>query len=271
MAILRLTLRSQALRASTDVNIIYPLRRQTFGDPEGRKVTYAPIPDKFKVLYLVHGGGDNYSDWLTRTRIADLAEARDLLVVMPSIRDFTSSRADADYYAYLSQELPAYLQRMLPISNRREDTFIAGLSMGGYFSYRIALNHPERYACAGSLSSPLDIVADLRARHTGSRTLVPADSLIGTDREIRFLVERNLAQGNPMPRLFSACGTEDFTYEINCDMRDFFRAKGLDHTYMEGPGVHNWDFWSAYIESLLEWLPVEKLPEAPHHFQKRGK
>ncbi len=275
MVTIQLTMESQALRATTDVNVLYPLKRSFgFGDPEGKTAAYQPLSDRLPVLWLVHGGGDNFSDWVNRTRLAELADKVDLMVVMPSIRDFTSSRRDVDYYTFLTEELPAYIRRIFPASDKREDNFIGGLSMGGYFSYRIALNYPERYSHVGSLSSPLDIVEDLRIRHKGSKTLVEADALIGTDRDLRALVEKNLAAGAELPRMFQACGTEDFTYEINVAMREFFREKKLDLTYLEGPGIHNWQFWDTYIEKLIEWLPLKKAGEpgkpAGHKFQKGG-
>ena len=267
MAVMRVTFRSTNLRTVTDVNIIYPLKKDSFGDPEGRTPQYDLDDNKKCVLWLIHGGGDNYSDWVNRTRISELAEAKNLVVVMPSIRDFTSSRSDTVYYGYLSEVLPAFIRHILPVSEAREDNFIAGLSMGGYISYRTALNNPEKYSCVGSLSSPLDIVADYKARHAESKTLARADSLIGTDKDIYALVEKNLKEKKQIPRMFQACGTEDFTWEINVSMRDFFRSKGLDLTWEEGPGMHCWYFWSIYIEKLLNWLPLSSSEEM-HKFQK---
>lgn len=267
MAIMRLTFRSKMLRMSTDVHIVFPLKRNIFGDPEGREPKYFVSEKKYKVLWLNHGGGDNYADWVYRTRISELAEERNLVVVMATMRDFTSSRGDVDYYGYLTEELPAYIRRILPVSDKREDNFIAGLSMGGYVSYRAALNHPERYACVGSLSSPLDIVEDYRVRHGNSKTLASADSLIGTDKDIYALVEKNLTENRTMPRMFQACGTEDFAWEINEKMRDYFYSRNLDLTWEQGPGIHCWEFWSIYIKKLIEWLPLDKGSEERHKFQ----
>ena len=269
MAVLRLTFRSSALRGTTDVNVIYPVKpkRAGFGDPEGNATFYYPREGKFKVLWLIHGGGDNYSDWVNNTRVRNYAEDANLMVVMPSVRDFTSSRNDVDYFTYVAKELPALIRRIFPASEKREDNFIAGLSMGGYLSYRIALNFPENYGCVGSMSSPLDIVEDLKVRHANSKTLVAGDTLTGTDRDIYALVEKNLKEGKKMPKMFQCCGTEDFTYSINVKMRDFFRSKGLDHDYFESPGIHNWDFWSEYIKKLIDWLPTDGVGADGHKFQ----
>ena len=245
-AIMRLTMRSESLRTVTDVNVLYPLvKKDDRAHGNAFRITCVKHVEPLKVLYLIHGGGDDYSAWINNTRLALYAEKHpDLLIVMPTVRDFQSYRTDMDYYRFLSEELPGYIKRLFNVSDKREHTFIAGLSMGGYISYRVAMLNPDKYACVGSLSSPLDIVQDMIERHIGSRTMRSPEELIGDPfREIRTIVDNNIKNHVVMPRSFQCCGTEDMTYAINCGMRHFFEGRGLDHTYMEGPGVHNWYFW----------------------------
>jgi S-formylglutathione hydrolase FrmB len=63
----------------------------------------------------------------------------------------------ADYFTYIADELPDFLARYLPISRRKEDSFIAGNSMGGYGAFEIAMRRPEQYSAAVSLSGPMRI------------------------------------------------------------------------------------------------------------------
>ena len=211
-AILRLTHRSEALKTVTDVNVIYPLiKKEDRAHGNARYIHCVKHEQPLKVLYLIHGGGDDYSAWVNNTRLALYAEKHpDLLIVMPTVRDFQSFRTDMDYYKYVSEELPAYIGKLFNISDQREHTFIAGLSMGGYLSYRIAMLNPDKYACVGSLSSPLDIVQDMIERHIGSRTMRSPEELIGDPfREIRTIVDNNIKNHVVMPRSFQCCGTED--------------------------------------------------------------
>ena len=84
-----------------------------------------------------------------------------LIVIMPGAE--RSFYADMEhgykYWTYISEELPSIMKSFFPISDKREDTFVAGLSMGGYGAMKLAFNHPERYAAAASLSSAVDPVA----------------------------------------------------------------------------------------------------------------
>ena len=59
-----------------------------------------------------------------------------------------------------------------------------------------------------------------------------------------------------IPKLYLACGTEDFLIEENRDYRDFLTNEMIDFTYIEGPGAHDWNFWDTYIEKVIEWLPL---------------
>ena len=259
-AIMRLTIRSEALKTVTDVNVLYPTLKTTERKGGAVHITTCVRHERpLKVLYLIHGGGDDYSAWINNTRLALYAEKHpELLIVMPTVRDFQSFRTDVDYYEYVSRELPEYIGRLFNISHRREDTYIAGLSMGGYLSYRIAMLNPERYDRVGSFSSLLDIVQDMIERHIGSAEHATPEALIGDPfREIRTIVDNNLKNHIAMPPSFQACGTEDMTYAINCAMRAFFEGRRMDHTYMEGPGVHNWYFWDEYIDKFLDWLPLD--------------
>ncbi len=56
--------------------------------------------------------------------------------------------------------------------------------------------------------------------------------------------------------LFQCCGTEDFLYEDNIRFRDWARELGLELTYEEEPGDHEWGYWDKKIQRVLEWLPL---------------
>ena len=189
------------------------------------------------------------------------------MVVMPTIKEFQSFRVGEeevpDYYQYLAGELPDYIERMFPISQKREDTLIAGVFMGGYLSYRVAMGNSEKYGCVGAVSSPLDIVRDMAAgRYTGSKFMYSSDELNHDPfRDIRAMVENNLEKGVVMPKTFQACGTEDIMYDINCHMKEFFSKRLPDHTYVEALGSHNWYSADMFLEKLLNWLPLQDKEE----------
>lgn len=212
------------------------------------------------VLYLLHGLSDDDSAWCRQTAIERYATERNLAVVMPSCgRGFyTDMQHGPRWYAFLTEELPSLAERLLPISRRREETFVAGLSMGGYGAFKWALREPQRFAAAASLSGSLDIVA------VAQRPDPPPDfGLIFADRDPRggeddlfALLDRYRQLPSAAPRLYQWCGTEDFLYRPNLDFRDAAFDAGLELRYEEGPGDHQWRYWDQQIQRVLDWLPL---------------
>ena len=230
------------------------------------------LPDSIRpgqrvaVLYLLHGLSDDHTMWQRRTSIERYAAAYPLCVVMPNAHRswYTDAVHGGRYFTYFAEELPTLMKAFFPISGRREDTFVAGLSMGGYGAFKLALNCPDRYAAAASMSGALDIVrradnndwADLFADVFGSKDLArqPPHNLLA-------LVERfgvSDAARSTCPKLFQACGTEDFLYNDNQTFRACAEAAKLPLTYMEQPGGHEWPYWDARIRDILAWLPIER-------------
>ena len=113
--------------------------------------------DAAPVLYLLHGLSDDETIWMRRTSIERYAAQYGLAVVMPNgARSYYADMLrGGKYWTYLSEELPKVMQSFFRISDRREDTFAAGLSMGGYGAMKLALHCPERFAAAASLSGAL--------------------------------------------------------------------------------------------------------------------
>ena len=254
MPLVRISYRSDFV-GRKDIAVLYPPKAPNALPFPGKR-TEAPAPP-YPVLWLLHGGGDDFTAWPLNAMFLRRCECMGLMVVMPTIQDFQGWRNElGDFYRQIAEELPEFIGNLFPVSRAREDNFIAGLSYGGYLAYRIALDHPENYACVGSFSSPLDCEADLRERHAGQSGFPSADEIPGSPLDILHTAAVLIESGRPMPRLFQACGTEDFTWRYNLTAREHFRALGCDHTWFEAPGVHNFDFWNLALEQFLNYLPL---------------
>ena len=154
-----------------------------------------------------------------------------------------------------------FITSVFPVSKKREDTYIAGFSMGGYGAWYLALSAPHLYAKAASMSGALDI-AVLYKQATGGAIDNPfpwhdifqnPEALSGSDRDL-FALYGQCRNDNTAPRLYQACGTGDFLYEINRSVKKRMEDMQADLVYEEGPGGHNWDFWDVYIRRILDWM-----------------
>lgn len=229
--------------------------------------------EKFQTLWLLHGGGGNSSEWARMTDIERIALNHKLAVVMPDVgSNFYSDLPNGpQYFKFVADELPAFLRKHFPMSDKREDNFVAGLSMGGFGAAKCAFNYPERYGAVGLMSTgpmnPIQLMkvmehlrADGRVRGDewyqklfGGKDKIPCSC-----NDIWFLLERAVQEKRELPLIYDCCGTEDMTYAGFLAFQRFARRIGLDVTFEEGPGCHDWDFWEEYLHKFIAWLPLLK-------------
>ncbi|MGI6706749.1 MAG: alpha/beta hydrolase [Clostridia bacterium] len=273
MAFMRVNFISESLRRKVTMNAIVPVDKMM---PPG-----APKPEKkpFKTLYLLHGIFGNYQDWVIGTRIERWANEYNLAVIMPSGENGFyvdhPIRGDMKYGEFIGKDLVQFTRDLFPLSDKREDTFIAGLSMGGYGAIRNGLKYAETFGYIGAFSSALILEnakksTDDAPSFMGQRSYYESmfgdlDKLDGSDNDYKGLVLNLKKNGKPIPKMYMSCGTEDFLLEANRDYRDFLNEQGVDLTYEEGPGGHDWDFWDTYIKKFIDWLPLEKDVEVGLH------
>lgn len=263
MALIQVNFMSKSLMRTVPINVILPVDK--FGQPDAVARTDAP----FKTLYLLHGVFGNYTDWVNGTCIQRWAEEKDLAVVMPSGDNmFYVDQTDAHnlYGEFIGSELVEITRRMFPLSRRWEDTYIAGLSMGGYGAMRNGLKYHGTFGRVIGLSGAniidrLDSYKDdtpffIESKKYMESVFGSLDKVKGSDNDLECLAKRAASDGEKAP-VYIACGTEDSLLEINRHLRDTLTKLGFDVTYEEGPGGHDWDFWNRYIKKVIDWLPLE--------------
>ena len=219
------------------------------------------LPDRFlieqesaalPVLYLLHGLSDDHTAWSRRTSVERYAESAGIAVVMPEVQRsfYTDMVYGLRYFTYIAEELPALCRRLFPLSERREATFIAGNSLGGYGALKAALRFPERFGAAASFSGAVDVKKRFDA-HRGefqainNGRLKPEDDLFVLSEQIDPAAS---------PRLFMTCGLSDFLLTDNRQLRDRMISRGLPLSYDEQEGGHDWEYWDNRIGELIPRL-----------------
>ena len=252
MALIKCSFYSETLGMSTEFNAILPQNTKSQIGMKGKENS-----GEAPVLYLLHGMSDDHTIWCRRTSIERYVSELGIAVIMPCAgRSFyRNCNPQMRYWDYLSEELPQLVRKFFHVSDRREDTFAAGLSMGGYGAFKLAFNHPERFAAAASFSGSfenrwLEDANPVEYHYIfGNR-----EDLKGTEDDLPGKAKELAESGKPMPRLYQACGTEDFLYSVNVEYRDMLKNLGYDLTWNERPGVHCWDFWDVEIQTALKWM-----------------
>lgn len=202
----------------------------------------------YPVLYLFHGMGNNHAQWTGYTNAELYAEERNMAVVMISAENKSYVNVAGDrFYDFIEDELPDFICGMFPISRRPEDTYIAGLSMGGFGALVHALSHPEKYCAFGAFSAAIQLNPAMLA---GGE-----DKGINPDYDPETLADRLIEAKKAFPKAYIACGQEDFLYEADKAFKDKLVKAGVDVTWDELPGYgHEWRFWNLQIEKFLIFL-----------------
>ncbi len=255
MAHLRCDFFAESLTLSTSMTVILPERA---AGQIGMGGAHADAPPP--VLYLLHGLSDDDTIWLRRTSIERYVASLGLAVVMPQVhRSFYADEVYGErFWTFVSEELPAVVQSFFRVSVAPADTYVAGLSMGGYGAMKLALRHPDRFAAAATLSGALDFasaiegVGDDISRRSMITRIVGDGGMAGTDDDLFHLIETAVPAN--LPPLFLTCGQDDPLVDAN---RRFVQAcsdRGVDLLSSFAPGTHEWGYWDAHIQQVLAWM-----------------
>lgn len=278
MSVLQYTFESDCLKSNTQITVILPDKprqltpTQFYGN--GRK---------YKVLWLLHGTFGDHTDWLRKTNIEMYATERNLVVVMPSALNSNYSNWN-DYmlgfkmYDFLTEELMPLIYGWFPVSDKREDNFIAGLSMGGRGTIKYAVNHPEKFAAAAVLSAtPMDMSSMgpdnespmLNTNNERVRTTLAnaggLEAFLNSNENVWAILDR-LAQTGTLPRLMFACGQEDeLLYKAYRIFQKHAQEIGLAAHWFELPGYkHEWRFWDLAIQEALDFFGLDERGGNPY-------
>ncbi|MDD3243937.1 MAG: alpha/beta hydrolase family protein [Eubacteriales bacterium] len=261
MALLHADFFSDALGMCAEMDVILPEETKGQIGMEGRAGS-----GKYPTLYLLHGMSDDHTIWQRRTSIERYVADKGIAVVMPSthLGWYTDMYYGFDYWTYISKELPQICRSFFPnMSTRREDTFAAGLSMGGYGALKLGLGASETFGAVAALSAATDVVKRCQTTDLGREDYFlsifgPKEQVKGSDNDLWALADRLAASGKEKSPIYMWCGTEDSLLEENHRLRDHLQTRGFDVTYEESTGDHSWGYWDAKIQTVLNWLPIDR-------------
>ncbi len=222
---------------------------------------------KTKVLFLLHGYSGGCRDWLLGARVTDLATKYNIAIVMPSGDNsfyLDGKGVGRAYCQFVGQELVDYVRSTFGLSAGKEDTYIGGLSMGGFGAIHTGLTYPNTFGKIMALSSALiihkienlkegfkDTIADYEYYTSVFGDLSKlSHSVNNPEVLIKELKEKNQA----IPSIYMACGTEDFLIKENREFHQFLQKEKVPVTYIESPGAHDWNFWSQHLEPSIQWM-----------------
>lgn len=255
MALIHVSLYANTLKRNTEFHVL---------TPDGRAPGFLRTAP---VLVLLHGWAGNHHDWLLGSDLSRHVQERGFVAVVPSGGNhfYLDDEEMEEYHSrWLAEELPSALETHFGIVWDRRRCYLGGYSMGGYGALRNGLAFPHRFGGAIGLSSAL-ITAEISKLQPGERTPYAGyayyrqvfgdlTTLLGSDRDVEALAARVASGAGPLPRLYLACGTDDFLLEPNRSLQRRLEHLGLPHLWLETVGGHDFAFWNAQLAQAVAWM-----------------
>lgn len=216
---------------------------------------YVSQKGSFPVLYLLHGAGGDYKDWVSKVpAIKEYADKYNIIIVCPD-GDVTSWYFDSPvddkmkYETYISKELVAAIDKGYNTRKDRNGRAITGLSMGGHGALYLAFKHQDIWGAAGSMSGGVDIRPfpanwDLSKRlgeYADHQEFWETNTVIN----MVYLLKRDHL------KIIFDCGIDDFFHDANSRLHAKLVERNIPHDYIERPGKHNWEYWANSIKYQL--------------------
>ena len=267
MAWLQMDFASPSLNRLVSANVIIPA---------DMRLGPQPVIDKpFKTLYLLHGYSGDWTDWITGTTLMEMAQLNNLAVVMPSGENsfyVDIERSGRLYSTFIARDLVDFTRKIFPLSHKREDTIIGGLSMGGYGALYNGLRHNDVFGHVIALSSAL--VVETAVTSTDEPNMMGTNrgyfedvfgdlgKVMESDKNLEVLAKEVKNSGSPLPDLYIACGYNDMLVYSNRKLSNYLNEIGYGHVYEEGAGTHDWVFWNSFLKRGLDRLNLAPEMEA---------
>ena len=261
MAWLQMNFASESLKRLVSANVIIPA---------DMRLGPQPVMEKpFKTLYLLHGYSGDWTDWITGTTVSEIAQRNNLAVVMPSGENafyVDIEHSGRLYSTFLAHDLVNFTRKIFPLSHKREDTIVGGLSMGGYGALYNGLKHSDVFGHVIALSSALVVESavsstdepNMMGTNRGYFQDVFGDltKVMETEKNLEVLAKQVLDKGGDLPDLYIACGYNDMLVYGNRKLSKYLGDIGFNHVYEEGAGTHDWGFWDGFLKRGIDRLKL---------------
>ena len=209
------------------------------------------------VVYFLHGMGSSQKRFREYTAANRYAMDNHLAIVYISapMSFYSDMKHGMKYYTYITEELPVFLKSAYNLDFPREKTFLAGLSMGGYGTLKIGLNHPEMFGAIAPFSAPTNMrqMKDrLKERPVG--TVSTYINVFGEDLDMQdtddpwYLIKKvSELPAEQQPRIRLMCGKQDELANIYLQNVEFDKYASTlplaDYKFMSWKGGHEYMFW----------------------------
>ena len=257
MATLHLNFRSDSISRS-----VYPVA--FLPDYNG----FNDVKPPYRTLYFLPGYSGGGLETATFTNFAMYSALYGVAIILIDGENsfyLDDEQRGAKFSQYAGKEIVEATRALLPLSHKREDTYIGGISMGGYGALINGLRYADTFGKIAMLSPALEM--HRRQRENPELCPIPLgelegaigkeETLIGTYKDPHFASKKAIAEGK-LPEIFLGCGKQDeLVIAASRRYKAFMEEQGHPITYYEREGLHDHTFWKQALTPLCEFLNGE--------------
>ena len=257
---IRATVKSKMLMRATDMHVFLPFH-------DGYPDTKAPFP----TLYFLPGYSANTEEIATCLPMRQMCAKYGMaIVIVDGENSFYSDHPERAtmHGSFVREELVEITRGLFPqLSKKREDTFIGGISMGGYGAAVHGMKANETFSKILMLSPAIDVEQLFEVKLEGEKVFSGSmlDTMLFGKKafDASFMNPRKAvadlkAAGEKIPKMYMCCGKQDvLVYDACVSFRDYLKEQNVPLTYVEGDGVHMVPYWDEQLEACFEFLKAE--------------
>lgn len=269
MAMIQGSFLSTCLKRNIHFNAIMPI------DPMFPGAVRLPL----KTAYLLHGYSGSCDDWFTRHSLGELSQLNNLAIILPDSENhfYVDDAQRSDMYGeFIGRELIDFTRKAFPLSDKREDTIIGGISMGGYGSLRNGMKYNDVFGHIVAISPAIifnEIIGPEFKPSIPGVGMGYYESVFGdiskvteSDVDIFWLAKKMKDEGAEFPSIYHACGANDILVNESRRFHAHLTELGVPHVYDEGPGTHDGLFFEPHMAEGFLRLDLDRLPDMPNPF-----
>jgi len=255
------------LRTQVEVKVFLPNPENFMNVVTDYRQRYTFEP--FKTVFLLHGLMDSAQQWVENTCITRLAQDAGLALVIPSCGNnfYVNTIYGPAYSDFIEKELMGFVQALFPLSDKREDNYIWGISMGGYGALRQGFVNPQLFSKVIAMSPTSDI--EFTARFAYAMGVDPEyvigswKNLPGSELDLHTMADQNAGRVQEIPEMLLIIADQDYMVRDNSKFQEKLRDLGYKNEIRMYPGEHTWGFWSSHVEECIHWLTQDGEKESP--------
>lgn len=249
---------SRILNTRVPVEVYLPYEVNMMKDVKDYKENFTFQP--FKTVYLLHGAWDGGSQWVENTSALRLAQKAGFALVIPSVGNsfYANGKDGMRWEDFILEELIGFVRGIFPLSDKKEDNYVCGVSMGGYGALKAVFKRPEIFSKCAIMSPVVDIAWSSRViRKIGvntDQTLGRWKEQKGSEYDLVKILEDAQGTYDQFADILVLIGDLDYMIENNRVFHNYLEEKKVAHKYMEYEGMHDWQFWDEHLKECMDFF-----------------